>query len=107
MEADAIITIIAAVLASGGLWTTIQLMITGRQTKEKDRDEERALIRASLLGLLHEQLLYRYNRIIDRGEVTEREFRDIETYLFKPYHDLGGNGIIEELRNRAQEMLSH
>ena len=104
---DIILPIILATLASGGLWTTIQLMITKNSEKEKEKNTNEKLVRGALLGLLHEQLLYRYNKIIDNGTVSEREFRDLDSYLWNPYSGLGGDGIIEDLRERAKELIEH
>jgi hypothetical protein len=45
-----------------------------------------------LIGLGHDRIMYLGMRYIDRGWITRDEYENLNTYLYEPYKNLGGNG---------------
>lgn len=79
--AELFVTVFVAMLGSTGLWTWIQ----NRGTAKSARDR-------MLLGLGHAEIFRLCEKYIRRDGITKEELEDLEKYLYKPYHDMGGNG---------------
>jgi hypothetical protein len=90
--------IILAIFASTGFWACVQAVIL----KHMDR---RSAERAALLGLLHERLVDQCEVYLDKGYISEGQYRDLDEYIYKPYRNLGGNGTGEEYMKRVQELI--
>lgn len=75
------VTVFVAMLGSTGLWTFIQ----NRSTAKSARDR-------MLLGLGHAKIFDVAEKYIRRNGITKDELDDLDKYLYKPYHDMGGNG---------------
>ena len=90
--------IILAIFASTGFWAFVQALVLKRM-------DRRSAERAALLGLLHERLVEQCNKFLDRGYITEGEFRDLSEYCFEPYRKLGGNGTGEAMYEKTRELI--
>lgn len=64
---------------------------------EERRKEEHEQAKQLLLGLGLTQISYLVREYIERGEVSMEEYNDLQTYLYKPYRALGGDGTAERL----------
>ena len=87
------IMLIVAVLGSGGFWAILQ-----KRTDAKDVNKK------MLLGLAHDKLLYLLLKYVERGSVSTDEFENVHKYLYLPYKELGGNGIVEKLMNEVEKL---
>lgn len=90
--------IILAIFASTGFWAFVQALVLKRM-------DRRSAERAALLGLLHERLVDQCEVYLDKGYISEGQYRDLEEYIYKPYRALGGNGTGEEYMKRVQELI--
>lgn len=94
--AQTIITIIASVLASSGLWALIQTLIVNKQTKDTAE-------RKALLALLHDRI-YNEAKYRIREKCISTEDYDNLRYLYEPYKALGGNGTCERLMEEVNRL---
>lgn len=46
----------------------------------------------SLVGLGHDRIIYLGLKYIQRGFITVDEYENLNEFLYKPYHNAGGNG---------------
>lgn len=90
--------IILAIFASTGFWACVQAVVL----KSMDR---RSAERAALLGLLHEKLVDQCEAYLNKGYISEGQYRDLDEYIYKPYRELGGNGTGQAYMERVQELI--
>lgn len=90
---ELIITVVVAVLGSNGLWAWLQSKSTAKSARDR-----------MLLGLGHAEIFRLCEKYIRRGAITRDELEDLEKYLWKPYHDLGGNGTAETMVNKCKDL---
>ena len=91
------IGLIAAVLASSGLWSVLLYKV---QRKDSKRDNLTRL----MLGLAHREIVTSCMEYIERGSVTKDEYDDLMKYLFTPYKALDGDGTAEKLVGEVQKL---
>lgn len=87
---DSLVTIIIAVVASGGFWTLLQTAISARQKK---KSAESRLI----LGLAFDRICERAERHLEDGFISTEDYNDLVKYFYSPYKEMGGNGTVERL----------
>ena len=97
MSTEIIITIVASVLASSGLWGLLEVFVQKR-LENKDAKSE------MLLGLGHDRILYLGMKYIERGWITHDEYENLVDYLYKPYKKLGGNGSADRVVNELNKL---
>ena len=102
-----IMTLILAIFASSGFWAVITLILQNRYSKENKVSEDQLKMNRMVLGLAHERIITLGMKYIDRGYVTNDEYEDLITYLYKPYKDLGGNGTAELVVDRVKKLPIH
>lgn len=90
--------IFLAIFASTSFWACVQAVILKRMN-------HRSAERAALLGLLHNELVDKAEMYLNRGYITESEYRDLSEYVFQPYKGLGGNGTGEAYMGKVQELI--
>lgn len=90
---ELLITVMVAVLGSNGLWAWIQ----NRSTAKSARDR-------MLLGLGHAEIFRLCDKYLQRGGITSDELEDLDKYLYKPYHDLGGNGTASSMVEKCRKL---
>ena len=99
MSYDLAMTIIIAVVGSGGFWTLLQFLFT-------KLTEKKSATTRMLLGIGHERILEQCAFFKLRGYITPDEYADLERYLYKPYVQLGGNGAVEREMQRVRALPS-
>lgn len=88
-----IVTLICAVLASGGLWSLLQ--------KRADKKDNRTQL---LLGICYDRVFYLGMIYIERGWITREELSNLQTHLAEPYYALGGNGAIKRIMGEVEKL---
>ena len=102
---DHLTQIIIAVFASSGFWALLNALITSHRDKKTATREKVNVLENGVRGLLHEKLIEKCDYYIQKGEITEAEYRDLDEYIHQPYKALGGNGTGEEYMLRVRELL--
>lgn len=87
---DNLISIIIAIVASGGFWTLLQTAIASHQKK---KSAESRLI----LGLAFDRICERAERHLEDGYISTEDYNDLVKYFYAPYKEMGGNGTVERL----------
>ena len=90
------VTVVCAVLASGGLWSFLQ-------TRREKRDAKTKMI----LGLGHDRIIVLTMHYIERGWISSDEFEDLVKYLYTPYKEMGGNGTVTKLMDEVKKLPDH
>lgn len=88
-----LIAILTTLMASTGFWTYLA----------KHREKSSATTKL-LMGLAHDRLSYVGMTYITRGYVTSEEYEDYRKYLYEPYRELGGNGMVERIMGELQKL---
>lgn len=91
-----LVTIVCSVIASGGFWTYLQ-----------NRRDKKDIKTKMLIGLGHDRVIYLGLQYIDRGYITKDEYENLHDYLYKPYHDLGGNGSAKRVMDEVDKLPIH
>lgn len=97
---DNLISIIIAVVASGGFWTLLQ---TALAAHAKKKSAESRL----LLGIAFDRLCERAEMHIENGYISTDDYNDLIKYLYQPYKDMGGNGTVERLMLKVKALPTH
>ena len=82
----ALVAIITSILASSGFWAYIQRRDGNNKARTK-----------LLIGLTHELIVYLGVVYLDRGSITKEEYDNLMEKLYRPYLELGGNGLVEKV----------
>lgn len=101
------ISVFSAVLASSGLWAYIQKRFDRKFEAQQKNDAGREAERAMLRGLAHDRIMSLGMEYIERGWCTQDEYENLETYLFKPYENLGGNGSAAKVMQEIRKLPLH
>ena len=102
---DHVTQILIAIFASTGFWAAINSIVQGRRERRSESAEKIKTLEAGVRGLLHEKLIERCEYYIQKDCITEGEFRDLEEYIYTPYHLLHGNGTGDAYLERVKELL--
>ena len=102
---DNITQIVIAVFASSGFWAVVNAYLQMKRDKKTASAKKVQALESGVLGLLHETLITKCEYYIQRGSITESEFRDLDEYIYQPYRGLNGNGTGEEYMRRVRELL--
>lgn len=95
MTTEIMITIVASVLASSGLWQFILFKSQSKSTQTQ-----------AILALLHNEIYYQAEKAIKEGSITTDELDNL-TCLYEPYVKLGGNGTGAALYEKAKNLLNN
>ena len=91
-----LLTAFVTIIASSGFWSWVNTC------KKKDSAEKRLLI-----GLAHDRIIFLGNQYLQRGNwITAEEFENLNTYLYEPYHECGGNGTAEKVMQDVRTKLT-
>lgn len=82
----ALAAVIGSLLASTGFWAYVQ-------KKGGNKDALTKLV----LGLACNEIIKLGMQYIERGMITADEFENIDKYLYRPYAEVGGNGLAERV----------
>jgi len=88
-----LVTTLCAVLASSGFWAFMQ--------KKSDCN---TASNAMLIGLGHDRILYLGMLYIERGCISHDEYESLNTYLYRPYSQLGGNGSAKRIMEEVDKL---
>lgn len=89
-----LITILGSVIASSGFWAILQ-----RSLDKKD------VTREMLLGLAHDRIMCVGMGYINRGDwITHDEYENLNTYLYKPYAKMDGNGTAKRVMDGVNKL---
>lgn len=77
---------ITSLITSQGFWAH-------QTAKSQKNDAEAHLLR----GLAHTRIMTLCGKYIERGWITPEEYEDLITYLYQPYIELGGNGMVKKM----------
>lgn len=90
---ETIVTVLVAVIASGGFWTFLQSRLNKNDYKTK-----------MLIGLAHDRIIYLGMTYIKRGDITKDEYENLHDYLYVPYEKLGGNGSAKRVMQEVDKL---
>lgn len=88
-----IVSVITSFVASSGFWAWMS----------KRSDNKDASVKL-IMGLAYDKALELGLKYIDRGYVTRDELEDYRKYLYEPYKELGGNGVVERIMHEVMEL---
>ena len=94
------ITILTALLASGGFWAFLQNRMTNHDDKLKNVEVNNDILR----GLAHAKIIATGMEYIQRGWITKDEYQDFFKYLYDPYASIGGNGLAKKISDEVRKL---
>ena len=107
---QAIVSVLTAVLASGGLWSflskkqEIRFEELERKRKEEAEAEEKNDVKTKLLvGLAHDRLIYLTNKYLEEGWISSENYENL-TYMYEPYIQGGGNGTVKRNMEKVEKL---
>lgn len=86
-----------------GAVTALSFLIRRLYTRVQQELATQKLLREGMVAMLHDRLYSLCTEYISKGEITVEELSNLE-YLYRSYHDLGGNGTGTELYNRCKSL---
>ena len=97
------ITILLAFVGSAGFWGFLE-------ARRKKNDANTRL----LVGMAHDRIVYLGMKYIDlgmtyvqRGEITQDEYENLNDYLYEPYATAGGNGSAKRVMEEVRKLPLH
>lgn len=88
-----IITVLTTLLASSGFWTYLS-----------KRREKNSATTKLLMGLAHDKIVTHGMRAIRKGYIATDQYEELRKYLYDPYIELGGNGIVERVMSEVSKL---
>lgn len=109
---QAVVSVLTAVLASGGLWNflskkqEIRFEELERKRKEEAEAEAKNDVKTKLLvGLAHDRLIYLTNKYLEEGWINSDDYENL-TYMYIPYIQGGGNGSVKRNMEKVEKLPS-
>lgn len=96
MDSHTIFTVAGIIFASTGFWSFVTEFY-------RTHGKAKTVVQKAVLALLHDKLYYLCEKHISNGYITVDELNNL-TYLFEPYHAMGGNGTCEQLYNDCKNL---
>jgi len=90
---NTLVTVLLTLLASSGFWAFVIATIEKKSARNK-----------MLLGLGHDRILYLGMKYVEKGEITQGEYENLNKYLYEPYKKMGGNGTAERLMQEVNKL---
>lgn len=91
--AQILVTVIASLLSSSGLFTIILHFIDKKDAKKE-----------MILGLGHDRIIAQSKIFIEQGYISPEDYENLYDYLYLPYKKLGGNGTAEKMVNQVMDL---
>lgn len=91
--------IIIACLASGGLFSFLQYIISLFVDRKKKPSNENEL----LLALAHDRIIFLCKQAIDKQSITQDEYDNI-LQLYNPYRAAGGNHLTTKYFSEVEKL---
>lgn len=98
------ITILTALLASGGFWAFLQNRMVLHNENLKKQAEDTENNKDILKGLAHAKIVATGMEYIQRGWITKDEYQDFFKYLYDPYAAIGGNGLAKKISDEVRNL---
>lgn len=86
-------TLLSALLGGSGLWAFVKA-----QTDRNSTEDE------LLLALVRARIIEEGERYLARGYILSGEYEDFYEELYKPYLELGGNGLAQHIFERVEKL---
>lgn len=93
MTQSTLVTILITLLASSGFWAFILALVEKKSVRNK-----------MLLGLAHDRIIFLEMQYIEKGQITQGEYENLNKYLYEPYKKMGGNGMAERLMQEVNKL---
>ena len=74
------------------------------EVAKKARTEELSILKRSMQAILRGQIIQVYNQCLDRGNICRIYEKENVDELYKSYHALGGNSVIEGVYRALMNM---
>lgn len=91
--ADFASPVISALLGGSGLWAFVKTKMDQNSTEEE-----------LLLVLVRARIIEEGERYLERGYILSGEYADFYEELYKPYKDMGGNGLAQHIFDRLEKL---
>ena len=88
-----IVSIVVAIFGSTGFWSWLS------NRNRKKSDESRII-----MGIAYRSIKQQAEYHIKKGYIEPEEFKELETYLFIPYRNMGGNGSAERMIEEVKRL---
>lgn len=85
--------VVTTIFGSGGFWAYLR-------SKDTTQDAKTTL----MMGVAYDRITTLGLSYIDRGYVTLDEYEDLNNLFYKPYSDLGGNGVCTRIMTRVSQL---
>lgn len=83
-----------------GVIGALSIAVKKLYSRAKYEIKEQELIKEGVMAILHDRIYQSCQLYINREYCTVEDMKNLE-YLYKSYHDLGGNGTGTELYKRC------
>lgn len=113
----AIIGAVATLVSAFSVGTLIKFFVERKDGKDimkkqveanteaiQELKKETQIIKAMCLGSLYDRTKFLAETYIKRGWVSVKEYEDWMHYLYQPYHNGGGDGTIDYLKDKLAEL---
>lgn len=90
---DVLIAIVTTLLASTGFWTVVMTIMDRKSASKK-----------MILGLGHDRIMWLGMQYVQRGNIKQSEYENLNKYLYEPYKKMGGNGSAERLMAEVNKL---
>lgn len=86
MNENILVAVLLTLLASSGFWAFVIAMLEKKSARNR-----------MLVGLGHDRIVFLCMKYVEKGEITQGEYENLNKYLYEPYKKMGGNGTAERL----------
>lgn len=83
----------SALLGAPGLWAFLKAKTDRNSTEDE-----------LLLVLVRARIIEEGERYLERGYILSGEYADFYEELYKPYKDMGGNGLAQHIFERIEKL---
>ena len=90
---EMLLTIVTTMIASSGFWAFFQHRL--------DRNSRTTKL---MIGIAHVQIVQTGLFYIDRGWISLEEYDDFHQYLYRPYEEIGANGLAEKIFDEVKAL---
>lgn len=106
----AIISVLTAVFASGGLWSFLSKKqeirfeeLERKRKKEAEAEVKNDVKTKLLVGLAHDRLIYLTKKYLEEGWIDSEDYENL-TYMYEPYIQCGGNGTVKRNMEKVEKL---
>lgn len=103
--------VLIVVLTCSGFWAVINSITAFFLARRQQQDDAKIITKTEfdavvkgVRGLLYGELERRCTEYLQEGAITAAELNDLRKYYYEPYSALDGDGTIESLFRRVEEL---